>query len=97
MMSMTSQQSKAFALIREANQHGTAPSFEELREHLGIASKAGVHRIVCALEERGAIRRMPGRVRALEAVEVGPLDGRSTAELLAMRDRIDRVLAGRSQ
>lgn len=97
MMSLTKQQSRALDIIRTANSHGTAPSYEELCKDLGIASKNGVYRLVRALEERGAIRRLPGRARALEAIEPDdPLSWKSRAELVAMRDRIDLMFAKRA-
>lgn len=63
-------------------QHGTAhlhpdplggighlsPSFEEMKEALDLKSKSGVHRLISALEERGFIRRLPNRARALEVL-----------------------------
>jgi len=47
---------------------GTSPSFEEMKEALGLKSKSGVHRLIAALEERGFIRRLKHRARALEVV-----------------------------
>ena len=47
---------------------GVAPSFEEIKDHLGLASKSGVHRLVDALVERGFLRRLPNRARALDVV-----------------------------
>ncbi|MSO74605.1 MAG: transcriptional repressor LexA [Alphaproteobacteria bacterium] len=48
----------------------TAPSFEEMKEAVKLRSKSGIHRLVTALEERGFIRRLPHRARALEVVKV---------------------------
>ncbi len=45
---------------------GVSPSFDEMREALELKSKSGVHRLISALEERGFIRRLPNRARALE-------------------------------
>jgi repressor LexA len=47
---------------------GVSPSFEEMKEALDLKSKSGVHRLISALEERGFIRRLPNRARALEVV-----------------------------
>lgn len=47
---------------------GVSPSFEEMREALDLRSKSGVHRLISALEERGFIRRLPNRARALEVL-----------------------------
>jgi repressor LexA len=48
---------------------GISPSFDEMREALDLKSKSGVHRLISALEERGFIRRLPNRARALEVVK----------------------------
>ena len=48
---------------------GISPSFDEMREALELKSKSGVHRLISALEERGFIRRLPNRARALEVVK----------------------------
>ena len=47
---------------------GISPSFEEMKEALDLKSKSGVHRLISALEERGFIRRLPNRARALEVL-----------------------------
>ncbi len=49
---------------------GISPSFEEMKEALDLKSKSGVHRLISALEERGFIRRLPNRARALEVLKV---------------------------
>jgi repressor LexA len=51
-------------------QDGVSPSFDEMREALDLKSKSGVHRLISALEERGFIRRLPNRARALEVVKM---------------------------
>ena len=66
---------------------GVSPSFEEMKEALDLKSKSGVHRLISALEERGFIRRLPNRARALEVVRMPeggivrarPAPGRSAA------------------
>ena len=47
---------------------GISPSFDEMRDALGLRSKSGIHRLITALEERGFIRRLPHRARALEVL-----------------------------
>ncbi len=47
---------------------GISPSFEEMKEALDLKSKSGVHRLISALEERGFLRRLPNRARALEVI-----------------------------
>ena len=49
---------------------GVSPSFEEMKEALELKSKSGVHRLISALEERGFIRRLANRARALEVVKM---------------------------
>jgi repressor LexA len=49
---------------------GVSPSFEEMKEALNLQSKSGVHRLIVALEERGFLRRMPNRARALEVIKL---------------------------
>jgi repressor LexA len=52
------------------NDSGISPSFDEMREALELKSKSGVHRLISALEERGFIRRLPNRARALEVLKL---------------------------
>jgi len=54
---------------------GVSPSFEEMKEALDLKSKSGVHRLISALEERGFIRRLPNRARALEVLKMPDLKG----------------------
>jgi len=49
---------------------GVSPSFDEMKEALGLKSKSGVHRLITGLEERGFLRRLPHRARALEVVKL---------------------------
>jgi repressor LexA len=49
---------------------GVPPSFEEMKEALDLRSKSGIHRLITALEERGFIRRLPHRARALEILKL---------------------------
>lgn len=53
--------------IRES---GVSPSFDEMKEALGLKSKSGIHRLITALEEREYIRRLPHRARALEVLRI---------------------------
>lgn len=56
---------------------GVSPSFEEMKEALDLKSKSGVHRLISALEERGFIRRLPNRARALEILRMPERAGNS--------------------
>ncbi|WP_230281287.1 MULTISPECIES: transcriptional repressor LexA [unclassified Croceicoccus] len=62
---------------------GISPSFEEMKEALDLKSKSGVHRLISALEERGFIRRLPNRARALEVIRQ-PDDVTGTAKPAAV-------------
>ena len=55
---------------QEANEH--APSFDEMKDAIGLKSKSGIHRLVSALEERGHIRRLANRARAIEILSDSP-------------------------
>jgi repressor LexA len=48
---------------------GISPSFDEMKEALNLKSKSGIHRLIVALEERGFLRRLPHRARALEVIK----------------------------
>ena len=54
---------------------GVSPSFEEMKDALDLKSKSGVHRLISALEERGFIRRLPNRARALEILRMPDRSG----------------------
>ena len=55
---------------RRLGESGVSPSFEEMKDALELKSKSGVHRLISALEERGFIRRLPNRARALEVTRM---------------------------
>jgi repressor LexA len=66
---------------------GVSPSFEEMKEALDLKSKSGVHRLISALEERGFIRRLPNRARALEVLKQ-PEDVTSKAPARSVADNV---------
>lgn len=49
---------------------GVPPSYDEMKDALGLASKSGIHRLITALEERGFVRRLPNKARALEVIKL---------------------------
>jgi len=68
---LTAKQRELLLFIHERlGDTGISPSFDEMREALELKSKSGVHRLISALEERGFIRRLPNRARALEVVKL---------------------------
>ena len=81
---------------------GVSPSFEEMKEALELKSKSGVHRLISALEERGFIRRLPNRARALEILRMPDAQAGIASNLKApaapppaANDVIDLPLHGR--
>jgi repressor LexA len=66
---------------------GVSPSFEEMREALGLKSKSGVHRLITALVEREFIRRLPNRARALEVLRLPEDSTPRTARPALVHDR----------
>jgi repressor LexA len=68
---LTSKQRELLLFIHQRiKESGVSPSFDEMKEALDLASKSGIHRLITALEERGFIRRLAHRARALEVVRL---------------------------
>lgn len=68
---LTKKQIQLLSYINDKIQeNGVAPSFDEMKDALGLKSKSGIHRLVGALEERGFLRRMANRARALDVVKL---------------------------
>jgi repressor LexA len=68
---LTRKQHELLMFIHERmKESGIPPSFDEMKDALDLASKSGIHRLITALEERGFIRRLPNRARALEVVKL---------------------------
>ena len=65
---------KQYELLQFIDRHlksrGVSPSFDEMKDALGLKSKSGIHRLITGLEERGFIRRLPHRARALEILRL---------------------------
>lgn len=105
-MNMTPRQLEALQFIQGyAKTNGYCPSFEEIKDALGLASKSGVHRIVEALESRGLIRRLKHQARSLELrgdwyvpppppVKIAPAKGREDQLHKAVADYLRRVHPG---
>jgi SOS-response transcriptional repressor LexA len=70
-----------------------APSFDEMATAMGLNSKSGIHRLLCALEERGFIARMPARARCIEILRDGQsrLDG--AEELTVTQRKLEQRVA----
>src|SRR6202171_5758273 len=65
---------KQYELLRfiseRLKESGVPPSFDEMKDALDLRSKSGIHRLITALEERGFIRRLPNRARAIEVIKL---------------------------
>jgi repressor LexA len=100
---LTRKQSELLTYIQaRLAESGISPSFEEMKEALALKSKSGVHRLISALEERGFIRRLPNRARALEILRMPDAQSGSAApakataaSVQAANDVIDLPLHGR--
>jgi repressor LexA len=70
---------KQYELLRFINERlkeaGVPPSFDEMKDALDLRSKSGIHRLITALEERGFIRRLPNRARAIEVIKLPEITG----------------------
>jgi repressor LexA len=87
---------------RQLSQTGVSPSFEEMKDALDLKSKSGVHRLISALVERGFIRRLPNRARALEVLKMpetrgaaGQAAGAPVSPPRAANDMLEIPLHGR--
>ena len=89
---LTAKQHELLLFIqRRLEETGISPSFEEMKDALDLKSKSGVHRLISALEERGFLRRLPNRARALEVIRQ-PEDVTSGKKALApANDQVSQV------
>ncbi len=68
---LTRKQMELLRFIHERlKEAGVPPSFDEMKDALDLRSKSGIHRLITALEERGFIRRLPNRARAIEVIKL---------------------------
>ena len=78
---LTRKQSELHTYIQNRlKESGVSPSFEEMKDALALKSKSGVHRLFSELEERGLIRRLPNRARALATYDEGDTFDQSAAK-----------------
>lgn len=91
MLTRKQQELLTFIRARVAENDGIAPSFEEMKDAVGLKSKSGIHRLITALEERGFIRRLPHRARAIEVLRLP--DGTPVAPAIAFAPT-DLLVAG---
>ena len=68
---LTKKQKNLLVFInKKLRSSGVSPSYEEMKQSLNLKSKSGIHRLISALEERGFIRRLPHKARALEVIKL---------------------------
>ncbi len=86
---LTRKQHELLMLIHERLQaEGIPPSFDEMKDALGLKSKSGVHRLVTALEERGFLRRLHHRARALEILKLPEASSRVKSVSAGFRPQV---------
>lgn len=94
---MTPRQRQCFDIIRELTVDGVPPTFEAIKERMGLASKSGVHRYVTSLRERGVITQTRDRRQALsirnEHAEAIPFDDMAAA-VIDLINKGGRVYTG---
>ena len=90
---LTAKQHELIRFIQQKlEETGISPSFEEMKEALDLKSKSGVHRLISALEERGFLRRLPNRARALEVIKQ-PEDSTPVGRARPANDMVSRAVA----
>ncbi|WP_088184079.1 transcriptional repressor LexA [Sphingobium sp. Z007] len=86
---LTPKQQELLSFIQtRLDEGGVSPSFEEMKDALDLRSKSGIHRLINALEERGFIRRLPNRARALEVLKLPDAMHRAPAPVIALKPKV---------
>jgi len=92
---LTQKQKDLLLLIdQRVKTDGVPPSYDEMKDSLGLASKSGIHRLITALEERGFIRRLPNKARALEVLKL-PEDFEAKSPPMAANDEYEIPFVGK--
>ena len=93
---LTQKQSELLAFLKShMDIHDVPPSFDEMRDALGLASKSGIHRLVSGLEERGFIRRLRNRARAIEILRPAAAGLASTCASSGATEQVTLPFLGR--
>ncbi len=91
---LTRKQHELLMFIHErVRETGVPPSFDEMKDALDLKSKSGIHRLITALEERGFLRRMEKRARALEIIKL-PDNVADTLRPATTRSQAQRLMPG---
>ncbi|KQN00704.1 LexA family transcriptional regulator [Sphingobium sp. Leaf26] len=86
---LTPKQQELLSFIQtRLDEGGVSPSFEEMKDALDLRSKSGIHRLINALEERGFIRRLPNRARALEVLKLPDAMHRAPTPIVPARPKL---------
>lgn len=94
MVMLTRKQYELLMFIHErVRETGIPPSFDEMKDALDLKSKSGIHRLITALEERGFLKRMEKRARALEIVKL-PDNVAETLRPATSRSQVQRMMPG---
>ena len=94
---LTRKQHELLMFIHERiKESGVSPSFDEMKDALDLASKSGIHRLITALEERGFLRRLPHRARALEVVKL-PEQATTSAPAKGRQPFVPQLVEGGGQ
>lgn len=95
---LTRKQHELLRFIHERlRESGVPPSFDEMKDALDLKSKSGIHRLITALEERGFIRRLPNRARALEVIRLPETVGTSAGQKRFTPSVVEGGLAARTK
>lgn len=89
-ITLTEQQQKLLDIIKaRIAEDGRAPTLQQMAEAMGVKTKSNIHRLLLGLQDRRAIRRLPGRARAIEIID--PAAGTAHGALLASRAFLARL------
>ena len=95
------QQELLFFLDERISQSGVTPSFEEMKVKVGLKSKSGIHRLISALEDRGFIKKLPFKARAIEILKLPSIKQKPSDEKIEIMDNqvvelpiVGRIAAG---
>ena len=93
---LTKKQLELFTYIdREVNNTGIAPSFDEMKEALQLKSKSGIHRLISGLEERGFIKKLSHRARAIEILRYPSIKQAQKASLKKLsKNNVSEISVG---
>ena len=99
---LTKKQRELLLFLEEKiSQSGVTPSFEEMKDKVGLKSKSGIHRLISALEDRGFIKKLPFKARAIEILKLPSLKQKPSDEKIEIMDNqvvelpiLGRIAAG---